>query len=240
MTSLFNEILYRPLFNSLVFLYNNIAYEDLGLAIILLTIIIRLILLPLFYKSAKNQTILQKLQPEIIRIQREHKEDKQKQMQMLLNLYKTHKVNPFSSFLMIFIQLPFLIVLYKIFLKGFSPETFHYLYTFISPPEHISNSFLNLIDLGSRSMIIASLAAISQYFQVKVGLPKIPKDKEIGPQEKIARQMIFIGPILTLIILRSLPAAVGLYWLTTSIFSIVQQLFINKAINKTKDLGSKI
>jgi YidC/Oxa1 family membrane protein insertase len=230
MFSLFHEILYRPLFNLLVFLYNHITQEDLGLAIILLTIIIRFILLPIFYKSAKNQVILQRLQPEIAQIQRKHKEDKQKQMQMMLDLYKTHQVNPFAGFLMLFMQLPILIVLYQIILKGFSPETLQDLYGFISSPEHINNSLLGLIDLGSRSMIITSLAVISQYFQGKISLPKFTKEQKMELQTKIISQMVFIGPILTLIILQSLPAAIGLYWLTTSIFSLVQQVFINKAI----------
>ena len=59
MSTLFNEILYRPLFNALIFLYEYITFEDLGIAIILLTIVVRVILFPLFYKSFKNQTLLQ-------------------------------------------------------------------------------------------------------------------------------------------------------------------------------------
>jgi len=232
---MFNEILYRPLFNALVFLYKYVTFEDLGVAIILLTIIIRFLLLPLFYKSAKSQFLLQKLQPEIAKIQAEHKNSKEKQVQKTLELYKQHKVNPFSGFLMLFIQLPILIVLYRLFLQGFTPETLKNLYSFISPPEHISNSFLGLIDLGAKSMIIAVLAAILQGLQSWLSLPKIKKDEALPPQAKIGRQMIFIGPIITLLILRSLPAAVGIYWLTTSVFSIVQQLFISKAIEKTKN-----
>src|SRR3989344_8243509 len=122
MSAIFNTILYKPLFNLLVFLYQYITFEDLGTAIILLTVIIRFILFPLFYKSFKNQTLMQKIQPEIQRIQHEHKENREKQAQALLELYKTHKVNPFSGFLMILVQIPILIVLYQLFLKGFSLE----------------------------------------------------------------------------------------------------------------------
>ena len=117
MGSLFNEILYKPLYNALVFLYQYITLEDLGLAIILLTILIRFILYPLFYKSIKSQALLQKIQPEIQKIQHNHKDNREKQAQELMALYRQHKVSPFSSFLMILVQLPVLIALYRLFLQ---------------------------------------------------------------------------------------------------------------------------
>lgn len=235
MITLFNEVLYRPLYNTLVFLYQYVAFEDLGLAIILLTLIIRFILFPLFYKSFRNQAIIQKLQPEIQKIQHTHKKNREKQAQELMALYRHHKVNPFSGFLMIFIQLPILIALYRLFLNGFSPETFHNLYSFIPAPEHINSSLLGLVDLSSKSMLIVGLAVISQYFQGKLTLPKIKEGQSIPPAAKIGRQMVVIGPILTFVILRTLPSAIGLYWLITSLFSIVQQIIINKKIYKHEE-----
>ena len=231
MGSFFNTILYQPLFNSLVFLYKYVAFEDLGVAIILLTLVIRIILYPLFYKSFKNQTIMQKIQPEIQRIQHDHKGDKEKQAHALMELYKHHKVNPFSGFLLILVQLPILIVLYQVFLKGLSQESFTNLYSFISAPTVVNHSFLGLIDLGSRSILIVVLAAVLQYLQGRLSLPKQAPNQD-SAAARMGRSMIYIGPIMTILILTSLPSAIGLYWLATSAFSIGQQLIINKSLNK--------
>lgn len=233
MGAIFNTILHQPLLNALVFLYKTIAFQDLGVAIILLTIVVRGILYPLFYHSFKNQTVMQRIQPEIQKIQHEHKDNREKQAVALMELYKVHKVNPFSSFLLILVQLPILIVLYRLFLQGLSPESFNNLYSFISPPAEIHNSFLGLIDLKSQSILIVVLAAILQFFQGKLASPKAKgQNGEESPAAKVGRSMIFVGPILTVLILSRLPSAVGLYWFTSSAFSIFQQLLINKQLTK--------
>ncbi len=231
MANIFHIVLYQPMFNALVFLYKYVAFEDLGVAIILLTIVIRAILYPLFYHSFKNQTLMQKIQPEIQKIQHDHKDDKEKQAQALLALYKQHKVNPFSGFLLILVQLPVLIVLYRLFLAGLSPESFTNLYSFISAPAVIHNIFLGLIDLKSRSILIVVFAAILQYLQARLSLPK-RSSNDNSATAKMARNMTFIGPVLSMVILSNLPSAIGLYWLTSSAFSILQQLIVNKSIKK--------
>jgi len=232
MSSLFHIILYQPLFNALIFLYNTITFHDLGIAIILLTILVRLILYPVFYKSIKNQTLMQKLQPEIQKIQHDHKDNKEKQAQALMALYRQHKVNPFAGFFLLFIQLPILIALYRVFLNGFKPEDFSNLYNFIHAPEAINHLFLGLIDLKNRSILMVGLAAIAQYLQSRLTLPKrLEKDQE-NVASRISRQMIYVGPLLTTLVLYPLPAAIGLYWLTTSAFSLIQQIIINKKLNQ--------
>jgi YidC/Oxa1 family membrane protein insertase len=234
MRFLFNELLYKPLLNTLVWLYETVAFNDLGIAIILLTIIIRFILFPLFYKSFKNQTLLQRLQPKIKKIQKEHKKNREAQAQALMELYKTHKVNPFAGIGLLLIQLPILIALYRVFLNDFTRESIiGNLYSFIEAPAAINDIFLGLIPLQDRSMIIVALAVGAQYIQGKLSVPQKVEGNEMA--SKVGRQMMYIGPILTLIILPSLPAAVGLYWLTSSIFSAAQQQVINKNIKKETD-----
>jgi YidC/Oxa1 family membrane protein insertase len=239
MSGLFNTILYQPLFNGLVFLYKYVAFEDLGIAIILLTVVIRILLYPFFYKSFKNQTLMQRIQPHIRKIQHDHKDKREKQAQLLMAVYKEHKVNPFSGFLLILLQLPVLITLYQLFLGGFTPEAMSNLYSFITAPQTIHHSFLGLIDLQSRSILIVSLAAIAQYFQGRLALPKTTSDPQ-DPAAKIARSMVLVGPVLTVVLLFSLPSAIGLYWLVTSLFSIGQQLIINKQLNKNGNGTSQI
>src|SRR3989344_6163844 len=185
---------------------------------------------PLFYTTYKNQTIIQKIQPDIKKIQHDHKHNKEKQAQALFELYRQHKINPFSGFFLILIQLPILIALYQVFLKGFSPELFSNLYSFIAAPDFINHTFLGLLDLTKPAIVITALAAGAQYLQGRMSIRSTAPNQEISPQERIGRQMVFIGPIFTLVILYSLPAAVGLYWLTTSAFSVTQQFLINRSL----------
>lgn len=215
MAKLFHSFLYLPLFNTLIFLYNTVAFHDLGIAIIFLTCLVRIVLFPLFYKGARNQLIMQKLQPELQRIQKDHKDNKEKQTQAMMELYKTHKVNPFSSILLLFVQLPILWALYKVFMGDFSS---------------INTDFLNLINLQDKSIVIVGLAAIAQYLQGYLAMPKIEKGKEVSTAEKVGKQMVFMGPLFTILVLTNLPSAIGLYWLVTSVFSIFQQIYINKTV----------
>lgn len=212
---MFKTLLYDPFYNSLIFLYENVAFQDLGIAILLLTFLVRLVLFPLFYKSAKSQLILQKLQPEVQKIQHDHKDNKEKQAQAIMELYRKNKVNPFSGFLVILIQLPILIALYRVFLGDFSG---------------INTLFLGLIDLKSRSIIIVGLAAVTQYFQGILTIPKLEKNRELSTPEKIGRQMVYFGPLITVVILFTLPSAIGLYWFATAFFSSIQQIYINKTV----------
>lgn len=234
MGAFFNTILYQPLFNALVFLYNTVAFQDLGIAIILLTLVVRLILYPLFYKSFRNQTLMQKLQPEIQKIQHNHKHDREKQARVLMELYRQHRVNPFSSFLLILVQLPILIVLYRLFLQGITPDSFANLYPFVPAPAVLHHSFLGLIDLQSRSILIVVLAAVLQYGQGRLSLPRRREGDQDSSQAKMGRSMVWIGPILTVVILATLPAAVGVYWFASSAFSIIQQIVINKQLKKNE------
>jgi YidC/Oxa1 family membrane protein insertase len=237
MSFLYHAFFYDPLLNLLVVLYKTAAFNDLGLSIILLTVLIRVILFPLFQKSARYQIVMQRLQPKVAEIQKRHKEDKTKQTEALLALYRENKTNPFSGFLFILLQLPILIALYQIFINILKPGVFEKLYGFISQPETFNATFLGLINLASPSILMVGLAALAQYFQVKTALPKKKDHEELSAQEKASRKMAFIAPLLTLFIFYKLPAAVSLYWLTASVFSIVQQELIQKNIKRDEELG---
>ena len=106
MANLFHLLLIDPLLALLVFLYTNITFHDLGVAIILLTLIIRLVLYPLFYKSLKQQAVLKRIQPHIQTLQAKHKDDREAQGKALMALYKEHGVNPLMSLALVFVQLP--------------------------------------------------------------------------------------------------------------------------------------
>ncbi|MDD5710578.1 MAG: YidC/Oxa1 family membrane protein insertase [Candidatus Colwellbacteria bacterium] len=240
MRTLFTEILYRPLFNALAWLYQNIAFQDLGVAIILLTIVVRIVLFPLFHKTAKHQHITQDLQPQIKAIQKKHKEDKETQAKEIMELYGKHKINPLTPILVMLIQLPIIYAVYRIFINGFSNGALDLLYPSIHLPETPNHDFLGLInDLTVPSMAVAIFAAITQYFQGKLAFAKRKKSgqEKKTPEfsaEAISRRMVLFMPVFTLILLSTLPAAIGLYWSTTTVFSIFQQAIVNRALNKER------
>lgn len=224
MIDFFRNYLYEPLLQFLVYLYQNFSLGDFGVAVILLTLIIRIVLLPIFYKGAKDQAIMQKIAPKIKEIQVKHKDDKEKQVKATLDLYREHKVNPFSSFFLLLIQLPILIVLFYIFSTGIKTIG-------------VDTNFLGLVDLANPNFILVALTALGQYFQTKITIPKTDrKFKNLSATEKMSKQMMYIGPVLTLVIFINLPAALALYWLTTSVFSVIQQVIINKRLNIGKEI----
>jgi YidC/Oxa1 family membrane protein insertase len=233
MIYLYQAIFYRPILNILVYFYETIASRDFGIAIILATLLIRLILYPLFHKSAKHQMTLQRLQPKIKKLQELHKDDKKKQTEALMELYKEHGVNPFLSIILLVIQLPILIALYRIILSGLGAGGIGSgLYSFVPAPNTINALFLGVLNLKQRSIILVLLAAISQYFQSRLAIYRSPDGGTPSPAERMARQMAFIGPIITIVIFYNLPAGVGLYWLVSSIFSIIQQLIVNQHVRE--------
>jgi len=230
LASIFNIVLYKPLFNALVLLYDYIPGHDFGLAIIILTIVIRFILYPLAMRAINSQKALQKLQPKIQEIQKKYKDDKEKQAKEMLEIYKTEKINPFSGFFLALVQLPILIALYTVFWHGLNPKELINLYSFVPNPVHVNSLFLGLIDLSKPNIIFAVLAGIFQYFQTKMLMPKTTPsgNKASDFSNMMQKQMTYFFPVMTIIILLNLPSALGLYWTISGVFSIIQQYFILK------------
>ncbi|OGZ73893.1 MAG: hypothetical protein A2908_00870 [Candidatus Staskawiczbacteria bacterium RIFCSPLOWO2_01_FULL_38_12b] len=230
MVDFFNFFLYFPLFNSLVLIYDYLPGHDFGVSIIILTIIIRCIIYPLSVKALKSQKALQALAPQLQELQKKHKDDKEKQAKETLELYRKEKINPFSGLFLAFIQLPILIALYNVFWKGLKPGELSHLYYFIPNPVSINAIFLGFIDLSKPNLIFAVLAGVLQFFQTKMLLPSPVKGqpKSNDMTMMMQKQMVYLFPIITVIILLKLPSALGLYWITSGIFSIVQQYIILK------------
>ena len=227
MANLFNVYLYQPILSVLIFIYENLSFHNLGIAIIILTVFIRVVLFPLFYKSAKDQSLMARIQPKIKKIQEDLKHNKEEQTKALLSLYKEHRLNPFSGLFLVLIQLPILIALYRVFLRELGSSVF-------------DNKLLFGLNLGEKSLIIALIAAALQYFQGKLALPKKDKKtvKNDSPMASMGKTMVYIGPFLTVMILAGLPAALGVYWATSTLFSVGQQVYINAKLNeKTEENG---
>lgn len=226
--NIFTEFLYRPLFNLLVFLYNTVSFSDVGLAIVILTVLIRLALWPLSQKAIRSQKSLQDLQPRVKEIQAKHKDNKALQSQELMALYKENKVNPFSGCLPIIVQFPILIALYRVFLKGFDAATLSLLYPFIKNPEIINPISLGFMDLSQPNKVIALAAGALQFWQARMMTPKknlagAPKGSDEFMAQAISKQTLYFLPVLTVIISWSLPAGLALYWSVTTLFTVLQQ-----------------
>lgn len=230
MSYLYHTFLYDPFLNVLIYFYNTIAGQDLGISIILLTVLIRVILFPLFQKMTRYQFLMQELQPKLKRIQEEHKDDLEKQSLATMALFQEHKVNPFMSFFLTFIQLPILIALYQIFQHVFDADAFSRLYSFVQTPGELNATLLGLLNLQKSSILLVCLAAVLQYLQIRFSMPKPEPGKPAGPNAYIA----FIGPILILVVFLKLPAALALYLITTTLFSIGQQALINRQLKHEK------
>ena len=226
--TIFDLFLYFPLFNALVLIYNYLPGHDFGLAIIILTIIIRFILYPISVKAFQSQKALQSLQPKLQELQVTYKQDKEKLAKETFELYKTEKINPFSGLLLALIQLPILIALYNVFWNGLKPEALTHLYSFVVIPSQINPMFLSLVDLSKPNIIFAVLAGVAQFLQTKMLMPEPNKSDKGGMASMMQKQMLYFFPIITIIILFNLPSALGLYLIISGLFSIVQQYFIVK------------
>jgi len=224
---IWHELLYRPLFNALIAIYDLIP--SMGLAIILLTIITRLALFPSQAKALRSSKKLQELQPELQKIQEKFKNNKQKQSQAMMEFYQTHKINPLSSCLPTLIQFPIIIALYQVFRTGLNSEKLTELYSFIPKPETINPIFLGYFNLAQpERFILPVLAGITQFIQTKMMMPKTAKKTASSTQEIVSRQMIYFMPIMIVFFAASLPSALPLYWVIVSLFGILQQYLINK------------
>lgn len=250
MIYLYNIIFYQPIFNLLVWLYNTIPGHDIGIAIIILTVIIRLILYPLSIQSIKSQKALSELQPKIDELKRKYKDDQQKMAQEMMTLYKNEKVNPASSCLPLLIQFPFLIAVYQVFRSGLASNGMEMLYPFVANPGTINHISLGFLNLAAASWPLAVLAGLAQFVQTKMMVsrkqPPIKTDKPMEGSKDEAmlaimnKQMVYIAPIMTVIIGISLPAGLTLYWFLSTLLLALQQLIIFKEKDKNVNQLQKI
>ncbi len=240
--SIFHSLIIQPLYNILVAAYDVIPPHDFGIAIIVTTIIIKLLLLRLSHVQIKNQRIMQELQPQLKDIRERYKDDKQRQAQEMMALYKKHNTTPVSGCLPLIVQIVVFIAFYRILLTMTGseiPVNSADLYSFVPNPGTITATFFG-IDLSVPSYGLAVLAAIAQYYQMKMIMAKLPpsspKPDSDAPDvhdfaESMSRQMVYIAPVMTLFIGLTFPGGLALYWLTSTLFMIAQQLVIMKSRN---------
>lgn len=236
---LYHTFIADPLYNGLILLMDAIPWVDAGVAVILFTIIIKLVLFPLSRKSVITQLRVKEIEPELNIVKEKYKNDKQVQAQEIMNLYRNKGINPFSGIFNILIQLPILIALYSIFLKsGLPVVNTDILYDFIKVPV-VDMNFLGLINIADKSIILSIIAAVAQYLQIRYSLPPTPKAKPNASfQDDLARsvnmQMKFVFPIVILFISYTATATIALYLIVSSLFMIAQEIYIRKHLASYK------
>ncbi len=256
MGNIFNLFITQPLLNFVILLYSIMPGWDFGLAIITITVILRVILWPLSAKSLYNQKALKAIQPEIEKIKKKYKNDSQGLQKAMAELYKEKEVSPFSSCLPTLLQLPVLIGLYWVFIKFKDPTFIHVannsksfvsqLYAWVKnfptvksvivADGSLHTSFLGLVDLAKPNIILAIIAGGVQLLQTKLMTPDKPEDAS----QKMMANMVYIFPGITLLISLTLPAALPLYWTaSTGIAAYQQWLIMNKEVTVLEHLKIK-
>ena len=230
----FATVFYQPLYNTLVFILSVVPGANVGVSIIVLTVVVRTVLLPLSHKSVVSQAKMRTLAPHIEKLKEKHKDNKQEQARKTMELYKEHGINPFSGCLLVLIQLPIIFALYFVFFKGLPDLKIEHLYSFVELPSAVSMMFLGIM-LSKKSIILALLAAVTQYYQIKLSIPPLaPAAKDAKPSFKddFARsfniQMRYMLPVIVFGISYTISAAVALYWATSNLFSIGHELYVKR------------
>lgn len=234
---IYNEILWRPLFNALIFLYSVLPWQDIGIAVFILSFFVRALLTPLLLKQQKAQKDLARIQPEIKHIQDRYKNSKEEQTRALMELYKTENVNPFSGCIVILIQLPLLIALFHVFQKGLLPESLSSLYGFIKNPGTINTISIGIIDLAKPNMYLGVIAAVTQFLQTRLTgtVSPLSSDGKKGEFTQMLQwQMTYLLPLLILVWSYSFSSILVLYWTALNVFGIVQELVMRWWCNTSR------
>lgn len=225
MTQFFHEAIFRPLYNALIYLYDVLPGHDFGIAIIVLTIGTRLIFSPLSIKAQRAQRKLNALNPKLAELREKHKHDQAAQSSAIMQLYKEHNISPFSGCLPLLIQIPILLALYRAFLAGFKPESLSMLYSFVQNPGIISKMSLGLIDITTKNSFLAVIAGVVQFIQAKLSFSSQPQSPSTAA---MTTQMMYLFPVMIIFITWKLPAGLAFYWITSTLYSIAEQLYIKR------------
>lgn len=238
-------VFYKPIYNTLIYLAKIMPDHNLGLAIILLTLIIRTILLIPSQKSMKSQARMQALQPKLEKIKEKHKGDQQKIATETMAAWKEARVNPMGSCMPLLLQFPFLIAIFYVVQDGLNPDSTNLLYVSYTDfaLKDIGTHFLGLDLLRTNLYVLPLIIGALQFVQMKLAMHKANKHKKEGETKKnemaiASNMMIYIMPVMIAVFTASLPAGVGIYWGASTIYGIVQQIFVNKKVHSHEETST--
>lgn len=243
--TIWHTFFFDPVYNGLVFFIDVIPGGDVGLAIICTTVVVKLILLPLSVRAVKTQVAMREIEPRLKELKEKIK-DKQEQAKAMMDLYREAGVNPLASVFLMFIQIPIIIALYislrslfDVDVDGLTVVKFNIesLYNFVSPPDPnlVSHFLFGIVDITAKSLPLALLAGVTQFFQTNLSLPKLPPkdpDKPASMKDDFARnmqlQMRYVLPVMITFVAYSISAAIALYFFVSNIMGLIQELHVRK------------
>ncbi len=230
---IYHLVIFDPLYNGLIFLFHLFPWMDAGIAVIVFTIIVRLILFPLSKKSIVAQVRMKEIAPELEKMKKTIT-DKQLQATKIMELYREKGINPFTSIFLLLLQLPIIYALYHIFVLSGLPsvnEVVLYKSIFSSFPT-INMEFLGLFDISTRSIPLSLLASVAQFLQLHFSLSINPTDEKFGanPAQDAMKYMKYVFPVMIFLISYRVSAVVAIYWTVTSLFTLGQELVVRKHI----------
>lgn len=245
MSFIWHTFFFDPIYNSLIFFVDIVPGGDVGVAIILTVILVKLVLLPLSLKAIRTQLAMREIEPKLKEIREKHKDEREIQALKTMELFKEARVNPFSSILLLFIQIPVIIALYFAVSSGGGirlPDiNVALLYSFIPSPDVVNMMFLGFLDITLKSLPLAFLAALTQYIHTRMSLPEMePRKADAEPNFKddFARsmhiQMKFVMPVLIFFVAYTISAAIALYFTVSNLTAIAQEYVVRHKGLKVK------
>ena len=229
---MFETFLIQPIYNLFIALVGVVPQGDAGLAIIALTILMRLVLYPVFTASIRTQMGMTAMQGDIELIKEKHKDDKEALAREQIGLFKKHKVNPLAGFGALFIQLAVIIALYyALFNEGFPTIKISLLYSFVPAPAAVSTAFFGMLDLLTpHHILLAIIVGLSQYWAIYLTLGRTPVTQKDPDKAAVARMqqnmMLYFMPAVMAVTSYYFAAAVGLYFVVSNLFSVGQEWII--------------
>lgn len=241
-STIWHTFFFDPVYNGLVFFIDVVPGGDVGVAIILTTVVVKVLLLPLSVKAAKTQVVMRELEPKLKELKETYKDDRETQAKEMMGLYREAGLNPFASIILIFLQIPIIIALYLSVYSGggvaLPAINVDVLYAWVPEPAVITMLFLGLVDIAGRSLPLALLAGISQFIQANLSLPKsepreagAPADFKADFQRSMQAQMRYVLPVIIFFVAYTISAAIALYFVVSNIVGIFQELYIRRYRN---------
>lgn len=249
---MFNTFFLAPVYNIVVFFLNLFPSHDIGVAIILTTILIKLLLLKLNLSSQKSSYLIKDAQEELATIKKKYGDDKQKIAEETMKIYKEKKIKPFSSFLILLIQIPVFFALFYVFRDGGVILREDLIYSFNTFPETVKNLAFGFMNLSQKYIWVGILTGITMFILSKrqsLGLTNNKKEEKQRDsktqdfQEVFAKtmqmQMKYFLPVISGVSAAVLPSAIGVYWTVNNILSIFQDIYIKKKLKSVKKEENK-
>lgn len=236
---MFHTIFYEPVYNLIVLVLTYVPFHDIGTAIVVATLLVKLLLLPLNLSALRSQYLMKKVEAEVNTLKEKHKDSPQEASKQMMEIYKREKINPFASLFVVIIQIPIFFALYFVFAKGLFADP-NSLYSFVHFPTLLHNEAFGLFDVTKKNIIVAVLAGLSSYVLARRQTVSMTSNKQAHEEtfqdqfmKSMKVQLLYVLPVIITFSAAVLPSALGLYWLTSNVVGYAQDVYMK---NKLKHL----